>query len=282
MDDEAKQCREDDGLYLPEIKRHSLEKIRLHNRYSRIFADGMRKKWPQLAYVGLYSGAGRARVVDTGEIVETSALAVLRQPTPFTKYVFVDRDEQCTNALATRIASLGTTQDVSIITGDVNEKIWEVRETLPSFDKSKGLLSFCFVDPFDLQFRFDSIRALSDFKMDFLVLLMLGVDGRRNFKQYLQDPSSTRIDDLIDCPDWRTQFAGSHDRNVIRFLLRKFDEAMTRLGYLSTGEELYHPVNVHNMRVLQYILTFYSKSQVGQKFWRESRASLSPQLGLPL
>jgi hypothetical protein len=137
------------------------------------------------------------------------------------------------------------------------------------------LLSFCFVDPFDLRLRFDTIRELGQLKMDFLVLLMLGVDGRRNFQQYLDDSTSTRIGDLIDCPGWRTEYQ-PHVR-PIRFLLSKFDEAMQRIGYLSATDDL-HPVRIAGMGVLQYVLAFYSKSELGQRFWRDTRSTLAPQL----
>ena len=66
---------EDDGFYTPSIKEHSLRKIRLHNYYVRLFSTAMKKKWPQRAYLGLYSGAGRALVEETGEIVATTAVS---------------------------------------------------------------------------------------------------------------------------------------------------------------------------------------------------------------
>jgi hypothetical protein len=86
---------DDDGLYLPEIRPHSLEKIRRHDYYAALFSKAMAKKWPRRAYMGLYAGAGRARVKGTGEIVETSALNVLRQEVPFIDYIFLDKDPRC-------------------------------------------------------------------------------------------------------------------------------------------------------------------------------------------
>src|SRR5258706_4716159 len=177
----------DDGLFTPEIKRHSLEKIRLHNRYARIFATAMRNSWPQLAYVGLYAGAGRARIAGTSEILETSALAVLHQPDRFTDYIYVDRNPDCVEALASRIRNARATETVTVIPSDVNESVGAVRRALPPYSRSRGLLSFCFIDPFDVQLKFSTISGLSHLRMDFLVLLMLGVDARRNFNRYLTD-----------------------------------------------------------------------------------------------
>lgn len=73
---------EDDGHYTPSIKEHSLRKIRLHNHYVSVFSTAMKDKWPQRAYLGLYSGPGRARVAGTGEIVATSAMSAMQFVTP--------------------------------------------------------------------------------------------------------------------------------------------------------------------------------------------------------
>ena len=97
---------EDDQLYTPDIKLHSLEKIRLHNYYVSLFTMSMWQRWPQRAYLGLYSGAGRARVEETGEIVETTAMSAFRPKYPFTKYIFVDSDPRCIEALSGRSAAL--------------------------------------------------------------------------------------------------------------------------------------------------------------------------------
>jgi three-Cys-motif partner protein len=214
-------------------------------------------------------------VARTERIIETSALGVLRLPHRFTHYVYVDQDERCIQALEARSKPLRTGVDITIINADVNDCAEQVRSALPPFNKERGSLSFCFVDPFDLRLRFDTIRELGQLKMDFLVLLMLGVDGRRNFQQYLDDSTSTRIGDLIDCPGWRTEYQ-PHVR-PIRFLLSKFDEAMQRIGYLSATDDL-HPVRIAGMGVLQYVLAFYSKSELGQRFWRDTRSTLAPQL----
>lgn len=272
---------EDDGLYLPEIKLHSLEKIQRHNYYAEVFAAAMRKKWPQLAYVGLYSGAGRARVMPEGEIIETTAMSVLRLPHPFTHYIFVDSNERCVEALSQRVATVPD-RNVRVIHGDVSATAAEVRRALPSFGPGRGLLSFCFIDPFSTDFKFDIIRQLGDLRMDFLILLMLGWDARVNFTRYYDDPESHRIADLIDCPTWREEWRTSASTDVVGFLLRKFNEAMVRLGYLPAPESSLHRVTAAGKNVFQYVLAFYSKHPLGQDFWKDTLAGNSEQIGLGL
>jgi len=152
----------DDGGYMPEISRHSLEKIRLHNTYASLFTTAARNRWPQLAYVGLYSGAGRAVVKGTGEIVETTALSAFRTEHPFTNYTFVDKDERCVEALRQRIASLPGKYDATVIQAEVGDAVDKVNQAMPAYGPGRGLLSFCFVDPFTAGLDFEVIRGFPD------------------------------------------------------------------------------------------------------------------------
>lgn len=269
----------DDGLYLPVIKRHSLAKIRAHNHNVNVFATATKDSWPQRAYIGLYSGAGRARLEETGEIVETTATAVLRLPYPFTHHVFVDQNENCTTALKKRAGATAPSAQVKVLTGDVNVLLPEVRAALPQFGPGNGLLCYCFVDPFDAGLHFTTIRELGRLRVDFLILLALGLDARRNFQLYLKE-SDERLGLLIDDPNWRREWQGSRSvlgEGVVKFLMRKFDEAMVRIGYRSAPIEQALPVKVHGKNVLLYHLMFYSKHDLGRKLWNVTRTGIDAQ-----
>lgn len=127
----------DDGLHTPVIKRHSLEKIQLHNFYVSMFTTAMYQHWEQLAYLGLYSGAGRARLEESGEIVETTALGAFRVEHSFTKYILVDSDAQCIDALEHRIAALPEAHDVTLIQKDVSEAVPDILEAMPRYSRDR-------------------------------------------------------------------------------------------------------------------------------------------------
>lgn len=284
MTEDLRRGLEDDGLYTPKIKAHSLKKIRIHDYYVSVFSTSMKKRWPQRAYLGLYSGPGRAEIEYTGEIVETTALSALRMKYPFTKYIFVDNDPRCIEALAGRIAALPRDHDVELIQADVTEATPQILSAMPSFSLGRGLLSFCFIDPFSADLDFEVIRRLSRYKMDFLILLMLGRDVRTNFRRYLEDPEDTRIARLIDDPDWRDEWVskGMPERRLIRFLLGKFDEAMTRLGYEGIRPGEAHDVRIKGKNVYLYSLVLYSRDRLAKKFWRETLKGTDEQFTLGL
>lgn len=275
----------DDGLYTPDVKRHSIRKIELHNYYISLFSTAMKSRWPQRAYLGLYSGPGRARVVETGEIIETTAMSALRVLDPFTKYIFVDKDPRCVEALEARIAVLNGDHDVSLIEGDVRESVLEIVRAMPAYSRDRGLLSFCFVDPFSAELDFHVLRQLGTrYRMDFLILLMLGRDVRTNFRRYLEDAEDTRIANLIDDPDWRTEWeaGGYRRRDLMRFILRKFDDAMSRIGYQRRRPDEAHPIRLLEKNVFLYYLVLYSRDPLARRFWETTRTGLDPQLGLGL
>ena len=272
----------DDGFYLPTIKEHSLEKIIRHDYFADLFSTGMKSSWQQRAYIGLYSGAGRARIENTGEIIETTAMSVFRLRTPFTKYIFVDENEQCTTALDARIRGLPFAFDASVLTGDVNAMVPRIKSALPRFSRLNRLLSFCFVDPFAANLKFSTIRELAAFRTDFLLLLMVGRDARANFRFYFENEESSRIAELIDCANWREEYRRAEDKNIVRFLLGKFDAAMQRIGYRGASDADYHNVNVTGKGVMQYILVLYSKHALGQKYWGAALSGTTPQLGFDL
>lgn len=269
----------DDGLFTPEIKTHSVEKIVRHDYYAHLFAEGMKNKWPQRAYLGLYSGSGRGQL-PSGEIVETTAMGALREP--FTHYIFVDNDERCIEALRARAAPISAGRPIALIQKDVNEAVPKIQQAMPTYSRERGLLSLCFVDPFDASLEHATLADLAKrFRMDFLILLALSMDARRNFRKYYEDPTDNRIARLIDAPNWREEKKRTNEP-VISFLVRKFNEAMVRIGYEPAQPLHHHPVKVTRMGVLLYYLVLYSKSKRGQEFWEKTLGATDPQTSLPI
>jgi hypothetical protein len=110
---------------------------------------------------------------------------------------------------------------------------------------------------------------------------MLGRDVRTNFKRYYEDESNSRIAELIDAPNWRSEFRDTGG-SVVRFVLHKFDQAMSGLGYHPSRDRLIHQVKIARKNVFLYSLVFYSRHELGQSFWRETLRRVDPQIGLDL
>jgi hypothetical protein len=101
---------------------------------------------------------------------------------------------------------------------------------IPRGSRDHRVLSFCFVDPYSVDLRFETIRRLSERYIDFLILLALGMDANLNLPVYIED-HHTRIETFLDDPRWRTEWREQERRGgkFIPFLAQKYARAMTRL-----------------------------------------------------
>lgn len=274
-----------DGGHLPKIKEHSLEKLDLHNRYAEIFAGGMRKQWANLVYVGLYSGSGAAEVEGTGQVVMTSGLSVLTQDVPFDRYVFVDEDPDCVEALRDRANAVGMADRVTLVPRDVNSSVDDVLKAPPDWRRDGGVLTFCFIDPYKINLDFEVIRRMSHLKIDILLMVPLGYDVRRNWRDYLDKPvMRDRLSRFLGETGWVEdwQALGRPYTAFPAFVQDRLNAAMKGLGFIEVDRKDIKDVKVARKNVYLYSLHLFSKSEVAIKFWRESLKGTSAQRTLGL
>lgn len=269
----------DDGLVIPTVRRWSEEKYNLLGAYANIFTTSMRKKWHQMVYLDLFAGAGYAKIKSTNRIVKSSPLIALSLPHKFTKYILCEENKEKFDALSARVTRDYPELDVTLIHGDVNTKVLEVKKAMPRYGKGNLLLSFAFVDPFSLNLDFNTIKTLgSRLNMDFLILLALGMDANRNFKKYLQT-NSGKVARFIGDEDWvsRTDNLTSSS-DFMRFLSNSYDNNMISLGYKEAEDKQIIRSYVKNLSL--YHLAFYSKHDLGNQFWNEMRKQTDKQISL--
>lgn len=271
---------EDDGLIIPEVGAWGEKKYKLVGGYCDIFTTGMRYKWGKLVYIDLFSGSGYARIKDTNKIVKSSALISLSIPNKFDKYIFCEADEDKLNALKSRVEREFPNIDVEYVLGDSNENISKIVSIVPKHTDTQGILRFCFVDPFSLNLKFETIDKLSRVgKIDFLILLALLMDANRNFVYYVEE-NSKKIDDFIGDTNWRIPFKNGDVRSedFIKFLSDKYDVNMKNLGYVEPVDK--HRVKIDNKNIPLYYLAFYSKNPRGNDFFKKVEKYQSIQQNL--
>jgi three-Cys-motif partner protein len=269
----------DDGLYIPEVRRWSEEKYNLLGAYMEIFTTTMSRKWPTLVYIDMFAGAGYAKIKSSGKILKSSPLIALELPQKFSKYIFCEADARRFKALEMRVKRDYPTENIILIHGDVNDNIDIVKSHIPRYSKGKGVLSFAFVDPFSLNLNFSTIATLGrSFKVDFLILMALGMDANRNFVNYVRS-NHTKISEFIGYENWtddRDQFNSS--KEFIRYLSSTYDKNMIKLGYKKPEKK--QEIRSYTKNLSLYYLALYSKHELGNKFWKEMQKYTDNQLGL--
>jgi three-Cys-motif partner protein len=267
-----------DGLCTPTVREWSLDKYRLVGSYCDIFTSGMKNKWNQLVYIDLFAGAGYARIKEKNKTYLNSALIAMSTPIPFTKYILCEQDDERFEALSIRVNRDFSHLNFHLIHCDSNNEISEIVKSIPSFRRGNTLLPFCFVDPYSLNLRFNTISSLGQNLMDFLILQALHMDANRNFEAYLNE-ENTKIANYLGIDNWRERFEKSgycYRRNFIKFLADQYQEQMSKLGYQNT--KLMHQIRSNEKNLPLYYLSFYSKSPRGVEFFNEVKQRIDPQL----
>jgi three-Cys-motif partner protein len=266
----AEIIAEDDGLPCSEVGAWAEDKYKLVGLYDRLFSTGMKNKWATRVYIDLYSGPGLARVRVRGRVLRGSPLLALGVPDPFDKYIFCESNPKLLSALQTRSSRYADKPDVSFICGDCNEKIEEICAEIPAPSPGRGVLAFCFVDPFDISIKFLTVRRLSSYFIDFLILLALHVDANRNVEHYL-DPGNSKVDEFLDLPDWRERWkiAEIQGRRFPRFLAEEYSGQMERLGYLRQPWDRMKQVRSDERNLPLYRLALFSRHPLAYQYWEE-------------
>lgn len=276
---------QDDGYETPLIKLHSPKKHRMIRLFAYLFSKATLKKWQCRVYIDLFSATGRAKLPDE-RIVNTSPLIALEVLPPFDKYIFCEKDPRSMEALKLRVKKLHPKADVNFVCGDCNQNIDEVIKGIPRFSQSYHVISFCLIDPFGASdFHFGTIRKLSQFRMDFLVLIPDTMDLGRWWKKYFEVGNQT-IENFLAIPDWRDKWEIWRDEQVNRgrpgssslFIFSQFIKQMEGLGFRSLNPSDMEQVRQIGNRSPLYKLALFSKSDLALYLWDQTKKYTDPQM----
>lgn len=253
---------DDDGFAIPVVGRWAKRKYHFLSRYLAMFSTGMKNKWPERHYIDLFASAGIARLRDSGELVESSALLAAGVPDSFSWLHLCERDFQLVQALESRLRARGVVDRCSIVHGDVNERIDDLLSGVPR----TGALSVAFADPFGLHLDFETVRKVAERRCDLIILMADNMDALRNWaKYYMENPSST-LDRFMGESGWRQLLSDTAMDRQAEALRTRYCERLKELGYSHFAWE-----RVANSRGRDiYTLLYASRSSVGLKFWREA------------
>ena len=201
----------------------------------------------------------------------SSPLLALQAKDPFDQYIFCENNVTALDALRLRVKKLFPHANVCYVAGDCNEEVEAICRNIPTPSRRSKVLSFCFVDPYDLSVRFSTIRKISERFVDFLILLALGMDANRNLQHYL-DPTNQKLDEFLGLRDWREKWLRASLKDKIqlpKFLAETYAKQMETLQYL--------PVPFHQMKQVRsdvrnlplYHLALFSRHTLAYDLWED-------------
>jgi three-Cys-motif partner protein len=232
------------------------EKLHYIKRYCDIFNTGMKNQWGTRTYIDLFSGPGICVLPNNNEEIKGSPLLTFDSKTPFTHYYFNDLDLETIEILKTR-AIINGSSTIEYINADCNSAVDELLPKLPS-----NSLDFCFIDPFNWEIRFDSIRKLTtDRRMDLAITFQVGM-----MKRALAITLPADLNAFFPDVKWYHDYQAAHEQELSRsrILLDNYENGLRELGYKAIKD---YNLMANTKNVPLYHLIFASKNNRGADFW---------------
>jgi three-Cys-motif partner protein len=172
--------------------------------------------------------------------------------------------------LKARAKRIAPQASVAYILGNCDTEIEKIHNEIPKGASTNKVLSLCLVDPFDFGLKFETLRRLSRVRMDFVVLLAIGMDANRNYEHYFEG-DSTKTDEALGNREWRERWkaVGIRRGDFRPFLAGEFSRSMESLGYLKKPLHRMKEVRSVEKNLPLYYLALFSRSETAFKFWND-------------
>lgn len=173
---------------------------------------------------------------------------------------------------------MAPSREVEYVPGDCNERVDEILAKIPAYSTNHSVLSLCFVDPFDIGIKFETLRKLSERYMDFLVLLALYMDANRNIENYVKD-EAVKIDEFLGSRTWRAHWKIRQRQGIAfpQFLAEEFSNSMETLGYKPQPFYKMKAIRMPERNVRLYRLALFSRHPRAYGFWDDVLKYSTPQ-----
>jgi len=215
-------------------------------------------------YIDLFSGPGRSRIRESGEIIDGSPVVAFRASVEsgarFTEVHLGDLNPEFCKAACARVKAIGGNSFA--YAGRATDTVSEVTASL----RPEGL-HFALLDPFNLEgLSFEVVRALSSMKHIDLLLHLSLQDLQRNLDRYVASEQSP-LD--VFAPGWRQHTDPKQGQRGFRAaLLTYWQSLVRRLGFQHqrAGELV---TGTGGQRL--YWLIFLSRHSIANDFWDKIR-----------
>ena len=146
------------------------------------------KRAREIHYIDAFAGCGDCVIIENGWSVEGSPWRALNTVPAFTRYYFVEKEENLASHLRSTILDKGL-KNAHVYAGDCNQVI--PAEILPRIPQN--VPSFAFLDPTGLQINWQTIQSLAshrrNMKMELLILYPYDMAITRLFRLALENPA---------------------------------------------------------------------------------------------
>ncbi len=256
----------EDGLPVGCVGEWALDKHERLRKYVDI-SRAARAKFARAGstYIDPFCNYGRARIRETGEIIDGSPLVaynIAREGgTPFSQIHLGDAHPNCVEVASQRLESRGARTTTYV--GRAEETVNEIASNINRYG-----LHFAFLDPYNLEaLPFSVVETLARVeRMDILVHVSL-VDLQRNLERFIGSSEPCRLDRFA--PGWREAIDPAQPQRIIRRQVLEHYLSLIRSLDMSPSQGVELVKGSRNQSL--YWLVFAARHRLAVSFWEKIR-----------
>jgi three-Cys-motif partner protein len=270
---------EDDQLPMRESQEYIRYKLKALELYLTVTNTAMRdKEWFRRYYIDLQAGPGKNRVGSA--VLIGSPLIALTVPHPATHLRFNEMNSKLNTALKQRVSASEMKDRVKLFQGDANVVVDDICNEIYDADLEArrvnkwSTLNVAFLDPEGLELHWATVEKLAKLKrMDLIINF-----STHGIKRTIGKGYTDKVDLFFGTPDWKSVYEkmkSGQRRELIDFYRRRLEQFDYHIEIdPDLGGDYMEVRNSRNAEV--YSMIFASKSELGEKFWRQSAKSAKP------
>lgn len=266
----------DDGLKIRNVGRWTKDKLHKINQYLDMFLNSMRNKpWRSINYIDLFTGSGKCRIKNTGEVILGSPLLALTLSKSFDRYFFADINKENIDTLRTRSTISPVYNQIEFLCGDSNKLVRDIVDKILEQDRIKitdkwKTLNLAILDPQGLELNWETVETLAKVNRMDLIIYYSQMGITRSAPNAIDSSKECAIDKFFGDREWRAIYKNSLAKKgaLHRDLIDHYKSNLKKLGftYIKTIE----PREVNSKNSALYRLIHASRHELAEKFWNES------------
>ena len=199
----------------------TIEKLDAHKRYADAYTRALLRQPSEeepftLYYVDAFAGRGEVLIPGSTETLPGSAQQALETTRrPFDRLLFIDDDQQSCERLREIVGERGDSGRTEVIHGDANVEISNFCSWLKG-EEARMHRAFVFVDPYAMQFSWDSVQSVAETKRADMLMLFPLMAVRRNAKidDWPIQEHDTALTRFFGDESWRSLYTRSGSRGI--------------------------------------------------------------------
>jgi three-Cys-motif partner protein len=268
----------DDGFSAEQAGSWTLRKNQIIHQYLQVFTSTMRRKFNYLVFLDLFSGSGLKRIGNSQYTYGSPVLA-MDDSNGFSKFIFCEQNSGNADALRVRVNKYFRHKNVVVFNGNPNTKIDRLEYYIPDSSTRHKVSTICLIDPFSMDIEFETVKALADLGVNFLIIISLPWTKKDYFKICINEEREL-LNSFLGIP-WSKVNDDDHfdsDKVFFRTLVKRYHQQLQRLGYTSEGT--FHKMDEANLSIPFFFTGYYSNTRGTRKVNSEALMKVVNQVKL--